>query len=153
MPYFRELQCGLEQAFKSLVCSLEVVKGSGTSHALRSETKTRRIANLLTITGNYRELWKEFFHTLELARVIDPAADVIRRPVTPTEELFVGLVIAQMSSVYYATQDELLIKLEGSRRDIAEFISLPIPNSVWTKTKLLQNQDFAAFIESSLQQL
>ena len=98
----------------------------------------------------YRELWKEFFHTPELARVIDPAANVVQQPVTPTEELFVGLVIAQMSSVYYATQDELLIRLEGSRRDIAEFISLPIPNSVWTKTKLLQNQDFAAFIESSL---
>lgn len=28
--------------------------------------------------------------------------------------------------------------------------SLPVPKAVWSNTKLLQNQDFAAFIESSL---
>jgi len=36
------------------------------------------------------------------------------------------------------------------RRDVKEFFSLPVPRAVWIKTKLLQNQDFAAFIESSL---
>jgi len=46
----------------------------------------------------------------------------------------------------------LLIKLEGSRRDMGLFFSLPVPKAVWNKTKLLQNQDFAAFIESSLKQ-
>jgi hypothetical protein len=34
-----------------------------TAVSLRSETKTRRVANLLTITANYREVWKEFFHS------------------------------------------------------------------------------------------
>ncbi|HUZ08190.1 MAG TPA: hypothetical protein VMV89_11975 [Candidatus Paceibacterota bacterium] len=47
-------------------------------------------------------------------------------------------------------KDDLLVKQEGSRRDIAQFFSLPIPKAVWIKTKLLQNQDFAAFIDSSL---
>ena len=123
-----------------------------TAIALHSETKTRRIANLLTITANYREIWKEFFHTPTLARVIDPTVNVNDKPITSAEELFVGLVISQMSSVYQATKDDLLIKLEGSRQDIAQFLSLPIPKAVWTKTKLLQNQDFAAYIESSLKQ-
>jgi hypothetical protein len=36
------------------------------------------------------------------------------------------------------------------RRDVRMFFSLPVPKAVWTKTKLLQNQDFAAFIDSSL---
>ena len=39
---------------------------------------------------------------------------------------------------------------EGLRRDVKSFFSLPVLNAIWTKTKLLQNQDFAAFIESSL---
>lgn len=123
-----------------------------TAISLHSETKTRRISNMLAITANYREVWKEFFHSPELARVIDPAADITTKPVTQEEELFVSLVISQMGSVYYATKDELLLKLEGSRRDIAQFLSLPIPKAVWTKVKLLQNQDFVAFIESSLKQ-
>ena len=118
--------------------------------SLRSETKTRRVANLLTITANYREVWKEFFHSPELARVIEPSADVVKQPVTPAEEFFVNLVISHTSSVYEALKDELVIKQEGLRRDVRLFFSLPIPNAVWIKTKLLQNQDFAAFIESSL---
>jgi hypothetical protein len=31
-----------------------------TATALHSETKTRRIANFLAVTANYREIWKEF---------------------------------------------------------------------------------------------
>jgi len=123
-----------------------------TAISLHSETKTRRIANLLTVTSNYREIWKEFFHAPALARVIDPAADVTNQPVTPAEELFVGLIISHINSVFYASNDELVVKWEGLRRDVGLFFSLPIPNAVWSKTKLLQNQDFAAFIDSSLKQ-
>ena len=123
-----------------------------TAVSLHSETKTRRVANLLTITANYREVWKEFFRSPELARVIDPAANVAKQPVTPAEEFFMNLVISHTSSTYEALKDELLTKQEGLRRDVRSFFSLPIPNAVWQRTKLLQNQDFAAFIESSLKQ-
>jgi hypothetical protein len=121
-----------------------------TAVSLRSETKTRRIANLLTITANYREIWQEFFRSPALARVIDPAADVFKREVTPEEELFVGLIISHINSVFYATSNGLVVEWEGLRRDVGLFFSLPVPHAVWIKTKLLQNQDFAAFIESSL---
>ena len=141
----------LTENWFNLLSSVGIIGGLWfTAITLHSETKTRRIANFLAITANYREIWKEFFHYPALARVVDPAADVEKQPVTPDEELFVGLVISQMSSVFYATRDELLIELEGARRDIAQFFSLPVPKAVWTKTKLLQNQDFAAFVESSL---
>jgi len=121
-----------------------------TAVSLHSETKTRRVANLLTITANYREVWKDFFRSPELVRVIDPVADVVKLPVTPAEEFFVGLIISHINSVFYATNDELVVEWEGLRRDVGSFFSLPIPNAVWHRTKLLQNQDFAAFIDSSL---
>jgi len=121
-----------------------------TAVSLHSETKTRRIANLLTLTANYREVWKEFFRSPELSRVIEPSADVTKQPVTPAEEFFVNMVISHTSSVYEALKDELLTKQEGLRRDVRSFFSLPVPKAVWITTKLLQNHDFAAFIESSL---
>ena len=137
----------------NLFSSLGIIGGLWfTAVSLHSETKTRRIANLLTVTANYREIWKEFFHSPALARVIDPSADVTSQPVTPAEELFVGLIISHINSVFYATNDKLVVKWEGLRRDVGLFFSLPIPNAVWTKSKLLQNLDFAAFIESSLKQ-
>jgi hypothetical protein len=123
-----------------------------TAVSLHSETKTRRVANLLTLTANYREVWKEFFRSPELARVIEPSANVAKQPVTPAEEFFVNMVISHTSSVYEALKDDLLNKQEGLRRDVRSFFSLPVPKAVWIQTKLLQNQDFAAFIESSLKQ-
>ena len=141
----------LLQNWFSLFSSAGIIGGLWfTAVSLRSETKTRRIANLLTITANHREVWKEFFGKPELARVIDPLADVRKLPVTPAEEFFVNMVVSHTSSVYEALKDDLVIRQENLRRDVKSFFSLPVPNAVWSKTKLLQNQDFAAFIESSL---
>jgi hypothetical protein len=141
----------ISQNWFNLFSSAGIIGGLWfTAISLHSETKTRRIANLLTITANYREVWKEFFRSPELARVIDPSVNVAKKPVTAAEDFFVSMVISHTSSVYEALKDELLTQQEGLRRDVKSFFSLPVPKAVWTKTKLLQNQDFAAFIESSL---
>jgi hypothetical protein len=119
-----------------------------TAYSLRSDTKTRRVANLLTITANHREVWKAFLSDTSLARVRDALADTTKQPVTEAERVFVTFVILHMSSVFYAMSDQLVVKLEGLRRDIAQFFALPIPSEVWEKLKVLQNDDFVAFVES-----
>lgn len=118
-----------------------------TAFSLRSETKTRKISNLIAMTANHREIWKQLFQRPELARVVDSTADVTKRIITPDEEAFVSMVVIHTSSVYEALKDELLIKQEGLRRDVGLFISLPIPRVIWEKIKLVQNQDFVAFVE------
>ena len=119
-----------------------------TSKSLRSETKTRRIANLLTVTANHREIWKVFLSEKGLARVRDASADTTKQPVTDAERVFVTFVIFHMSSVFYAMSNQLVVKVEGLRRDIAQFFSLSIPREVWENIKILQNDDFVAFVES-----
>ena len=119
-----------------------------TASSLRSETKTRRVANLLTITANHREVWKVFLADKSLARVRSASADIIKQPLSDAERVFVTFVILHMSSVFYAMSDQLVVKLEGFRRDIAQFLSLPIPRDVWDKIKVLQNDDFVVFVES-----
>jgi hypothetical protein len=119
-----------------------------TAVSHRSETKTRRVANLLTITANHREIWTAFLENEKLARVRDAGADTAKQPVTEAEKIFVTFVILHMSSVFHAMSDQLVVKVEGLRRDIAQFFSLPIPREVWEKIKVLQNDDFVAFVES-----
>ena len=141
----------ISQNWFNLFSSTGIIGGLWfTAVSLHSETKTRRVANLLTITANHLEIWREFFRAPELARVIDPSADVTKQPVTPTESFFVNMVISHTSSMYEALKDELVTQQEGLRRDVKSFFSLPVPKAVWIKTKLLQNHDFAAFIDSSL---
>ena len=132
----------------SLWCSIIVIRRQ--TKAMEDEAEARRSANLLAITANHRELWKVPLLYPALARVIDPMADVVKQPPTAAEEFFMSMAISHASSTYETLKHELLPEQEGLRRDVRSFYSLPVPNAVWQGTKLLQNQDFAAFIESSL---
>jgi hypothetical protein len=118
-----------------------------TAFSLRSEAKTRQIANLLTITANHREIWNEFLNNPKLARVREATADTVKEPVTDAERVFVTMIILHIGSVYYAMKDELVVKLEGLRRDVSQFLSLPIPKAVWERMKCLQNEALVKFIE------
>jgi hypothetical protein len=135
----------------NLLSAIGIIAGlCFTAFSLRSETKTRRIANLLTITANHREVWNKFLLNPELKRVLNPNADLAKHPVNDAEEIFINMVILHINSVYYAMNDQLVVKYEGLRRDISEFLSLPIPRTVWEKNKIVQNDDFVAFMESCL---
>lgn len=133
----------------NLLSAIGIIAGlCFTAFSLRSETKTRRIANLLTITANHREVWNKFLLNPELKRVLNPAADLAKHPITDAEEIFTNMVILHINSVYYTMSDQLVVKYEGLRRDIAQWLSLPIPRQVWEKIKIVQNDDFVAFVES-----
>ncbi len=79
---------------------------------------------------------------------MDQREDLRHQECTREEEIFVNLVIAHLVTVFYAGKSGLVFKLEGLRRDVAWFFSLPIPSSVWEKAKVLQNDEFVAFVES-----
>lgn len=141
------LRWTIENGF-TLLNALGVVGGLlFTGISLHSETKTRRVANLLTLTQNHRALWSEYFRNPQLARVLDATADTGKLPVNRDEEIFVNLVIQHLSSVFHALRDELVVKPEGLRRDVWWFFSLPIPLVVWERAKVLQNDAFIAFVE------
>ena len=118
-----------------------------TTHSLRSETKMRRVGNLLAITESHRKLWTEFYRRPDLNRVLDERAHLRQQEITREEEIFVNLVILHLNSVFYAHKMGLVFKLEGLRRDIAWFFSLPIPRMLWEKSRVLQNDDFVSFVE------
>jgi len=119
-----------------------------TAISVRSDAQTKRVGNLLTITANHREVWNKYLINPGLKRVLNPAADPIKQPVNEVEEMFVNMVNHHINSVYYAMSDQLVIKYDELRIDVSEFISLPIPKTVWEKTKKYQNDDFVAFVES-----
>ena len=121
-----------------------------TGVSLRSEAKTRRIANLLTLTQNQRALWEVFYRNLQLSRILDPAADIASLPVNHGEEIYTSALIQHLSSAYRAMQSDLTIKPEGLRLDVREFFKLPIPKAVGEKIKPFQDKDFVVFVESCL---
>ena len=115
---------------------------------MRSEAKTRRVANLLTVTANHREIWHAMFANPHLKRVLDRNASLDVKAATESEEIFVITVILHLASVFAAQKNNLIVKEEGLRRDVWDFFSRPIPAAVWEKMKILYNDDFVLFVES-----
>ena len=123
-----------------------------TAVSLRSETKTRRIANLLSLTENHRELWKVFYQNVSLTRIRDPLADIKSLPVNQGEEIYVNVLIQHLASAYQAMLSDLTIKPERVHQDIREFFALPIPRFVWEKLRPMQNREFVEFVDECLKE-
>ena len=73
-----------------LLQSLGIIGGLlFTAWSLRSETRTRRVNNLLAITKGHRDIWTEFYRQPKLKRVLADRADLGREGITREEEIFI----------------------------------------------------------------
>ena len=120
-----------------------------TGIAVLLDARARRVGNLVQLTQQHRNLWERLYIQPELARILDPAADPARSPVTAEEEMFVIFLVLHLSNTYYAMRAGLFQKLHGLRKDVERFFSLPIPRAVWEKVKDLQDESFVRFVERS----
>lgn len=118
--------------------------------SLRSEARTRRIANLLIITQNHREIWSQLYKRPELWRVLDANANIATVPVRLEEEIFVNFLLLHLNSSFRAMKEDVFFRPEGLRADIRRFFSLPIPAEIWKRMKPFQDEDFTAYVESSI---
>ncbi len=119
-----------------------------TAVSFRTDTKARRIGNLLKLTEQQREIWRELLHWPELSRVLDVAPDLQTESITQAEELFVNFLILHLNSAYQAVRAGMFSSPEGLKADVREFFSRPIPKAIWKKMKTFQNKKFTAFVES-----
>jgi hypothetical protein len=117
-----------------------------TAYATWKDERARRIGNSIAITEQYRQIWKELYERAELSRVLAKDADVEKQPVSVQEELFVKTLVLHLGTVYRAMKHSEFVKLEGLRRDVREFFTLPIPREVWQRVKSFQDKDFVEFV-------
>jgi hypothetical protein len=121
-----------------------------TAYTTKKDDRSRKIANLIAIKQQYREIWKELYDRPQLGRVLEKTVDLMTQPVSLQEWLFVKLLILHMDTVHRAMKTGMFVSLEGLRGDIREFFSAPVPKIVWERMKALQDTDFVQFIDSCI---
>jgi len=133
-----------------LISSLGIIAGLlFTAASFRSDTRSRRLTNLITLTGQHREIWAGFIQKAELQRVVDPRANLKAKAVTPQEAQFVGQLFLHLHCWFRAVQIGELKEVEGLSRDIRSFLNLPIPRKVWEERRPFYDTDFVRFVEQS----
>ena len=115
---------------------------------IHQNTKTRRLANLLTITSSHRNLWLHLASNRRLNQVFSPSRKISVSPITPEEEQFVVLLILHLKSTYETMKDGMRIYERGLREDIAEFLELPVPQAVWMNMRRTFEREFIGFVEA-----
>lgn len=121
-----------------------------TALGLRTDTRSRRIQTLITLTQQHRDIWEEVTRRPELRRVTDVDADLIARPVTAEEVRFVGFVILHIHCWFRAQQAGEVARIETFERDLRALFALPVAAAVWEQRRPFLDRDFARFIDDTI---
>lgn len=116
----------------------------------RHSVHAQRISNLIAFTRNHREIWAPILDDPDLSRILDPKADLLKRPLTVKEAYHVRFLILQLYASYQASKSGMFIPAKTLPEDIAEFLSLPVPAEAWKSLRKYQDADFVAFVEKAL---
>lgn len=121
-----------------------------TALGLRTDTRSRRIQTLITLTRQHREIWVELARQPGLRRVAEAGADLHASPVTAEEIRFVGFVILHINCWFRAERAGEVCPLEGFERDLRALFSLPVAAAVWQRQREFLESDFVEFVENVL---
>ena len=121
-----------------------------TGAALRAETRSRQIENLIRITEGHRAIWTYFDERPELHRLFQHQVDLKQHPLTAEEIRFVQFLINHLLLTFRAQQRGLYGSPERLKDDVRSFFSLPIPKAAWEKVRRYQDADFQIFILETL---
>ena len=121
-----------------------------TAAAAHREAKAREIENILTLSDHHRNLWSEIAEKPELQRIFQTNVDVLKKPATVIEEVFLNEAAAHFLTGWRISKAGGITTLKELAIDAKWFFSLPLPRAIWEKTKKNRNRRFVTFIDKSL---
>jgi hypothetical protein len=116
--------------------------------ALRNDTRARRIENHIKISDGYREIWSTQVADPKLDRILLSNPDLITTPISPAEDRLVRFIFQNVLLAFEARQAGQLGDIGNLEKDVAEFISRPIPKAVWKEIARFQPEAFRKFVEA-----
>lgn len=121
-----------------------------TAYNIRADARERKIQSVFALTEAHRDIWSKVYEHPNLAQVLRSEGESAAGNVSNEEELFVHMLILHLSASHLARKFGMYLQEEGLRLDIKQFFSLPVPKTVWEKSKVYQDRDFVEFVESCL---
>jgi hypothetical protein len=121
-----------------------------TAANFREDSKNRLVSNLLAIDERHRALWSEAQQRQDLKRILSQEVDVLAKPLSPEEDVFLRRVILHFETGWRLERILDRGEMKLLARDAGDFFSLPLPHAVWEKTKKFRNPKFVRFVERAM---
>jgi hypothetical protein len=116
--------------------------------AVRNDVRSRRLESRIKITEGHRDIWWALLENPSLERILQTEPDLALFPITPPEKRLVMALLQHVQLTFEAQASGQLGDIGDFDKDIAEFLSRPIPRKVWDEIAGLQPAKFRKFIQT-----
>jgi hypothetical protein len=120
-----------------------------TAASFRQDSKAKEVRNILALGEQHRALWNEAYQRKDLGRIFLADLD-LTQPASVAEEEFLNLAIVHFETGWQMAKKGTVLTPETLAADMRGFFSLPLPRTVWEKTKTTRNPRFVRFVERAL---
>jgi hypothetical protein len=121
-----------------------------TAAAANREAKSREVENLIALKNQHDELWSRVLEKPEFERIFRRDESVAEAEPTFTESTFIGIVFVHFQTGWKLASKGAIITRSELASDMRDFFSLPLPRSVWKKTRAFRDPEFVRFVERAL---
>ncbi len=115
--------------------------------AFRNEARGRQIENRIKLVEGYREIWSLVMHDPSLERIRSRDVDLLTAPISPAEDRLVRFIFQNLMLAFEARAVGQLGDIGVFERDVAEFVTRPIPRAVWQEIARFQPDGFRRFVD------
>lgn len=128
-----------------------VIGASLTIIQITRNVTANRIANLLAVTKNHREIWSMLMDRDELHEIMMTSSKIRKANELSTEQrLFLNFLLLHMAAAFASTRSGLLTRNKSVSTDVGELMSLPAPFAFWSEQKRFHHKPFARFVDRSI---
>jgi len=115
---------------------------------LRS-VRAQKISNYQEIIKSHRDIWRLTLEDpINYTRLFESNIDLIEKPITHQERLFLQLLFLHASAAYTYLKHSHMQPIEQLENDFYEVLLMPIPRIIWMENKKYHNADFRHFVET-----
>lgn len=118
--------------------------------SIRSQIKTQRVTNYLTLTAYHRDVWKLTLSNPELKDIFRHSFSGDHDEISPEESQFLSFMFLHASAAFELFRDGKIVEIEGLRADVIDVLSSPLPKQYWDKNKKYYNANFVEFVDKSV---
>jgi hypothetical protein len=118
---------------------------------LRRTAKAARVANLLALTKNHRELWSILLNDPQLRQILFSTREVgSTHDLSSEERLLVNFFLLHMATSFELQRARMITRNRATAADMADIICLPAFRVVWQEHSRYHPRRFQRYIERAI---
>jgi hypothetical protein len=133
--------------YYGITCQQQANAQKEQAEAQKQQARAQETQNLMALNERHRSFWRDAYHNPELQRVF--SADANAESLSIVEEEFINEVIVFYEISWRIAENSYQSYLPTLARDIARFLSFPLPAVVWKKITG-RDEPFVKFVERAL---